>query len=249
MEEKQRLGDAGFRDGATYERGRPDYPGAAMAFLAGGLGLRAGRKVLDLGAGTGKLTRLLGAYGVEVVAVEPSGSMRAEFVAQLPGVPILDGRGEAIPLPDGSVDVVLVAQAFHWFEPSAALREIARVLRTGGTLGLVWNERDESVDWVHRLSIAMRWAECRPYEVGMDFRPVLATGGHFHRIERRGFTHVQRVDRATLRERVASTSYIVTMDGEERASLMRDVDRVVETILEPIDLPYVTDAYVATRAS
>src|SRR6201986_3186482 len=133
---------------AAYERGRPPYPPEALDWL-----LPPGaRRVLDLGAGTGKLTRELAGRGLDVVAVEPLGGMRAELSRVLPDTPVLEGSAEHIPLPDGSVDAVLAAQAWHWVTPERAAPEVARVLRPGGTLGLVWNERDEEVPWVAELS-------------------------------------------------------------------------------------------------
>src|ERR1700753_2775966 len=132
---------------AAYERGRPPYPPEALDWL-----LPPGaRRVLDLGAGTGKLTRELVARGLDVVAVEPLEGMRAELSRVLPGTPVRAGSAEEIPLPDGAVDTVLAAQAWHWVTPERAAPEVARVLRPGGTLGLVWNERDEREPWVSRL--------------------------------------------------------------------------------------------------
>ena len=140
---------------ASYEAGRPTYPPQAVARLARELHLGTGRAVLDLAAGTGKLTALLVVTGSEVVAVEPVAEMRAVLEAALPGVRALPGTAEAIPLGSGTVDAVTVGQAFHWFRGDEALREIHRVLRPGGGLGLLWNDRDTSVPWVARLSELM----------------------------------------------------------------------------------------------
>src|SRR5262245_57326615 len=117
---------------ASYERARPGYPSEAIAYLGRVLGLGAGTRVLDLGAGTGKLTRLLVAAGANVVAVEPLPVMRAELVAAVPGVEVRDGSAEAIPLPDGAVDVIAVGQAFHWFDLPRAIPEMARLLVPSG---------------------------------------------------------------------------------------------------------------------
>ena len=128
---------AGFgRAADVYERSRPSYPADAVARLVSELDIRAGRRVLDLAAGTGKLTRLLAEHGAELVAVEPSAAMREAFVSVLPGVPVHEGTAEKIPLADTSVDAVVVAQAFHWFDAPRALVEIARVLRPVGGLAL-----------------------------------------------------------------------------------------------------------------
>jgi len=122
---------------ATYERARPTYPAEVLAVLADRAGVGPGARVLDLAAGTGKLTRQLVALGADVVAVEPSAGMREACAAAVPGVPVLDGTAEAIPAGDGTLDVVTVAQAFHWFRTGPALDEISRVLRPGGWLAAV----------------------------------------------------------------------------------------------------------------
>ncbi|HEX4212097.1 MAG TPA: class I SAM-dependent methyltransferase, partial [Candidatus Dormibacteraeota bacterium] len=132
---------------SIYRRGRPSYPTEALDWLVP----EGSPRVLDLGAGTGKLTEQLVARGLDVVAVEPSDGMREEFAKALPGVPILAGAGESIPLDDASVDAVLVAQAWHWVDPERAVPEVARVLRPGGRLGLIWNVRDEREAWLADL--------------------------------------------------------------------------------------------------
>ena len=135
---------------ADYDRGRPSYPAAVVGRLVEVAGLGPGLEVLDLAAGTGKLTRQLVAAGASVVAVEPSAGMRERLAASLPGVRALDGTGEAIPLPDHAVDLVTVAQAFHWFRTGEALDEIHRVLRPGGWLALTWNEAPTTA-WAREL--------------------------------------------------------------------------------------------------
>src|SRR5205807_7359112 len=134
---------AGFdRSAPDYERGRPTYTGEAVGWLVEALRISPGTAVVDLAAGTGKLTRLLVPSGATVVAVEPVHGMRERLRSVLPGVEVLAGRAEAIPLGGGSADAVTVAQAFHWFRGAEALAEIHRVLRAGGRLGLIWNRRD-----------------------------------------------------------------------------------------------------------
>ena len=132
---------------AAYERGRPSYPPEAIDWL-----LPTGaRNVLDLGAGTGKLTTRLVERGLDVVAVDPIPDMLEVLRASLPETVALLGTAEEIPLQDNSVDAVLVAQAWHWVDPERAIPEVARVLRPGGRLGLVWNTRDERLGWVREL--------------------------------------------------------------------------------------------------
>ena len=136
----------------TYARGRPEYPDAITGWLSSALALGRGRRAVDLGAGTGKFTRRLLETGAQVLAVEPVAAMREQLAGKLPAVQALDGTAQSMPLPDGFADAVVCAQAFHWFATRDALVEIRRVLRPGGVLGLVWNERDESVDWVEALT-------------------------------------------------------------------------------------------------
>ena len=150
----------GFGAGAAaYESARPGYPDPAIALLAAEVGIGAGTEVCDLAAGTGKLTRRLLELGARVTAVEPVDAMRAQAEVAAPDATHLDGTAEAIPLEDASVDVVTVAQAFHWFDAPAALAEIARVLRPDGRLAILWNERDEHTAWVAEMSRIIRWHE------------------------------------------------------------------------------------------
>jgi SAM-dependent methyltransferase len=160
-------------------------------------------------------------------------------------VRVLDGRDVAIPLDSESVDCVIVAQAFHWFDAPMALEEIHRVLVDGGRLGVLWNERDESVPWVADLGEAMRWPIHQPYQVGQDFTPILESGP-FINVERRKFNHRQILDHERLLQRVVTTSYIAVMEDAERATVMRDVRQVVDALPAVVELPYVTDVYRAT---
>lgn len=199
-----------------YERGRPTYPAAAVDWL-----LPAGaRRVLDLGAGTGKLTRALLNRGVEVTAVDPSADMLAELRRVLPDVPALVGSAEAIPLPDHSVDAVVVGQAWHWVDPDRAVPEIARVLTPGGRLGLIWNVRDGRVDWVRRIG-----------EILDDrmSRPLAEVGPPFGTVETRDFPWTDRTGPDLLLDLVASRSYVILMRSDERAAVLAQVRQLLVT--------------------
>jgi SAM-dependent methyltransferase len=238
-------GTSGFSDGERYQSARPDYPNDAVAFLVQSLGIDEDAHVLDLGAGTGIFTGQLIPFCSRITAVEPTPGMREVLSQRLPIVNVLDGRDTAIPLESATVDCVVVAQAFHWFDAPVALEEIHRVLVDGGRLGVLWNERDETVPWVADLGEAMRWPTHQPYEVGQDFTPILESGP-FVNIERRKFSHRQVLDHDGLFQRVLTTSYIAVMDESERALVMRDVRSVVDPLPEVVELPYVTDVYRAT---
>lgn len=234
----------GFAKGDLYNAARPDYPYEALDYFAETFGLTKEMHALDLGAGTGIFTRQMRPYVGRITAVEPSASMRASLEASGVDVEILDGSDVAIPLADGSVDVSFVAQAFHWFDPPRALNELHRVLVPGGGLGLIWNERDESVEWVAALSHAMLWDIKAPYQVGTDFSLQIADGP-FTDIERIHFRHSQTLSREGLYQRVMTTSYISAMDEVARDKVMKNVAVVVEELTEPIVLPYVTEVYSA----
>ena len=236
-----------------YERARPGYPGDAVAWLVERLGIDPSRRVLDLAAGTGKLTRQLRPTGAEIVAVEPLAGMRARLEQALPGVEALAGTAEAIPLTDASVDAVTVGQGFHWFATDHALAEIHRVLRPDGRLGLIWNARDESADWVARLSdiiephrgdvprfVSRKWE--RAFEATELFGP----------LEERQFGFAQEMDAETLAARVASISFIAALSDDERARVLAEVRELAETHpatagKATFPLPYRTAVFVTMR--
>ena len=241
------LARRGFDNGPLYDAARPSYPLAALERLVAYAGLNTTTRALDLGAGTGIFTRQLLGYVGSLVAVEPSASMRAVLEATTPGVRVLDGRDVAIPAPDESIDLVVVAQAFHWFDAPRALAEIHRVLVPAGALALIWNERDESVDWMARLSHAMRWDEFRPYASNTDFAAVVANGP-FVDVEHHRFAHAPLMTHDQIVQRVLTTSYVSIMDDDARRELVAAVRVVVDPLDEPVAFPYVTDLYTARRA-
>lgn len=241
----------GFTAGAgAYERGRPSYPADAVAHVVGQLRLGPGGRLLDLAAGTGKLTRLLQATGADVVAVEPVDAMRVTLADVCPGADVRDGTAESIPLEDGAVDAVTVGQAFHWFDAPAALAEIARVLRPGGGLALLWNSRDDSVPWVAELSRVIRWnaGQIPTYDAGDErWQDVIAASGRFGPVEFRRFRYDQELDAETLVDRVASVSYIATMPPDERATVLDGVRTLVAGFPPRFVLPHQTFVYTCSR--
>lgn len=245
--ERSHLGKTGFDNGSLYDAVRPSYPDAALNYFVATFGLDQSTHVLDLGAGSGIFSRQLRPFVGRVTAVEPSASMRESFRSAHTDMEILDGSDISIPIDDDSVDAVFVAQAFHWFDAPRALNEIHRVLVPHGALGLIWNERDETVEWVSALSHAMQWDTRQPYEVGKDFTGTISSGP-FTKVERAFFKHSQVLTRDGLVQRVLTTSYISTMEQDERDRLIASVEVVADTLVEPIVLPYVTTAYTA-RAS
>lgn len=238
-DDRIRDGAHGFDSAATaadYERARPSYPAEALAHVVGHGAIGPGRQVLDLAAGTGKLTRLLLPTGADVVAVEPVPAMRDQFTSGLPSVEVLDGTAEAVPLDDASVDVVTVAQAFHWFDPVKALAEIRRVLRPGGHLFLVWNTRDRRVSWVKELGDLLvdgdDPAAERPYDsyYDVDYGEVIATSSDaFGPVELWSHDWVQPCDEDLLVARAASVSVVGLLDEPEREVVLDRVRNLART--------------------
>jgi SAM-dependent methyltransferase len=215
----------------AYERARPDYPPEAIAWLAQELDLRPGRVVVDLAAGSGKLTRPLAALGCEVIAVEPVDEMRAAIG---PAARALDGTAEAIPLSDDSADAVTVGQAFHWFDGPAALAEIERVLRPGGALALVWNRRPIESSELH-AAITELMAPYRgdaPSHGSGAWRDAFAG----RELIERHFEFGQRLDADGLADRVGSTSFVAALDAAEREPLLERVRALAPD--GPVDVPY-----------
>ena len=205
---------------AAYQRARPPYPVAAVDWLLVG----GPHRVLDLGAGTGKLTRQLWDRGLDVVAVEPSLRMREQLAQAVPEARLLAGTAEQIPLPDHSVDAVLAAQSWHWVDPQRAVPEVARVLAPAGWLGLLWNMRDESEDWVAELGRIM-------HSAGADDSDALSpvVGPPFGPIEHHQVAWRYRLACAAILDLVASRSYVITMPQDDRDTLLAEVRRLITT--------------------
>src|SRR5207248_5588755 len=227
-----------------YDAIRPTYPPEALHWALGG----APKTVLDLGAGTGILTRVLLRLGYDVRPVEPDEAMRAKLAATTPGVRPLAGRAEAIPVPDGQVDAVVAGQAYHWFDQEAAHREIARVLAPGGVFAPIWNVRDHDEPWVRRLTEIAENA--REHDGGVfngeiehDFGP------EFGPVERAHFRHEVPMTADRLVMLVASRSYYLTATPEKQNKIEAAVRDLAATLPETFTLPYVTVAYRATRCA
>ncbi|GFG72994.1 class I SAM-dependent methyltransferase [Mycobacterium botniense] len=227
-------------EAAAYERGRPSYPPEVIDWL-----LPAGAcDVLDLGAGTGKLTTRLVERGLNVAAVDPIPEMLEVLRSSLPDTAALLGTAEEIPLPDSSVDAVLVAQAWHWFDPARAVPEVVRVLRPGGRLGLVWNTRDERLGWVRELGRI----------IGSDGDPVrdrVVLPEPFRDVEHHRVEWTNYLTPQALIDLVASRSYCITSPDHVRAQTLERVRELLAT--HPalahrtgLALPYITVCVRAT---
>jgi SAM-dependent methyltransferase len=232
----------------TYESGRPDYPIQAVDWmLQPVVGGERSIRVADVGAGTGKLTRSVLELGAEVVAVDPDPKMLAVLRDRVHGVPTFIGSAESLPLPDASLDAVLLGQAWHWVEPDAGSAEVARVLRSGGVLGLVWNVRDESVPWVARLTEIMHGSHAE--EMLAEGDPQLSAP--FGALERAEWRWSRPMSRETLLAMARSRSYLITAAAEDRAAIEAGLGELFDEIgavgEKVVELPYVTRAYRALR--
>lgn len=241
------------KEAETYRRGRPDYPAAIDAWLTGPLGLGAGCRVVDLGAGTGKFSLRLIATGAQVTAVEPVAEMRAQFALAVPDATVVEGTAEAIPLPSGSVDVVACAQSFHWFATPAALAEIHRVLRPGGSLALVWNVRDETVDWVAAISAILQPHEGdTPRFHKGDWKRLFPAEG-FGPLDETVFPHGHQgpVEQVIV-DRSLSVSFIAVLPDDQRNDVAAALRRLATTHpalagKSEVEFPYRTQAYSCRR--
>jgi SAM-dependent methyltransferase len=230
----------------VYERARPSYPQEAIDWLVAQTGLGPGQTVVDLGAGTGKLTRLLIPTGARVIAVEPIAEMRAH----IEGCEVVDGAAEAIPLPDASADVVTVAQALHWFDQERALPEIHRVLRASGSLVLFWNMRDLD-DPVQRGVEELLGTIRRevPGQIAGEWREPLERSDLFGPARVGEFTIEQQFTTDDLCDRVASTSFVAALPAVDREELLVRVRALTHGLAEPFAFPYKTEVHLIPRWS
>jgi SAM-dependent methyltransferase len=227
---------------AEYAALRPGYPPDAVEFVLG----ERPRRVLDLGAGTGLLTEVLLAAGHEVVAVDPSAEMLAELAARLPDVRTSVGSAEQIPLPDADVDAVVAGQAAHWFDVAPAARELRRVLRPGGVVGLIWNARDQSLPWLRALDELLS-DETRDHAADQtvvdDFVRLLPADGQCAES-----AIVQTLTPQQVVGGIGTRSYVATMEPAQREAFLARVADLLATHPETrgrdvLELPYVTVAH------
>jgi SAM-dependent methyltransferase len=237
------------REAQAYARGRPEYPVALDQWLRDDLKLDETRTVVDLGAGTGKFTRRLLATGANIIAVEPVQEMLAQLTQIVPTVAARSGTAENIPVNNGAVDAVVCAQSFHWFATKAALQEIHRVLRPGGSLGLVWNVRDESLDWAAAMTAIMA-----PYEGDSpryrsgEWRKLFPAEG-FGPLREKHFRNDQTgAPEQVIVDRVLSTSFIAALDRPQQhivAARLRDLIARTPELggRDDVTVPYETFAF------
>jgi SAM-dependent methyltransferase len=248
---------AGFdAQAAAYERARPSYPPDAVAWIVDALRLGPGRTVLDLAAGTGKLTRLLTPSGARVVAAEPVDGMLRALRAAVPHVDAIATTAESLALREAAVDGVTIAQAFHWFEPEPALEEIHRVIRPGGRLALIWNGRDMSVSWIATIwGIFDREEATAPWRKNRDrswLDEPFTDSRWFGPLHAERFRHLQRTTPAAVVDRVASVSHIAALPPAEHQRVRDEITTLLAEHPETrgrdtLDFPYLVDAYWSER--
>ncbi|MBV8605331.1 MAG: methyltransferase domain-containing protein [Pelomonas sp.] len=244
-------------EAARYASGRPDYPAGLLDWLRDELGLTEGREAVDLGAGTGKFTALLARTGAGLSAVEPVDKMREQLAQRLPAVRALEGTAQAMPLADAAVDAVVCAQAFHWFASEDALAEIHRVLRPQGRLGLVWNVRDESVDWLARVTAIMtpHEGDAPRFYKGDWRRPFegAAAAAWFTPLQCRVLRHEHvGPPEAVILDRFLSVSFIAALDASRKAGVAAQLQALIKEHpdlrgRDIVAVPYRTEAYWCER--
>ncbi|TMK95363.1 MAG: class I SAM-dependent methyltransferase [Actinobacteria bacterium] len=231
---------------ADYERGRPEFPDRAIGFLVDRLSLAPGRTLLESGAGTGKLTRMLTPSGVRIIAVEPLPAMREALSRNLPDVEVLDAVAEDLPLGEDSVDAAVAAQAFHWFDGDRALAELARVLVPAAPIALVWNVRDESVPWIRELTgLIEPHRGDTPSHRSLRWKAAFDASDAFLPPQLTSFPYLHATTHERIVARVLSISFIAALAAEERDEVAEAVRRLVA--IGEVMFAYRTDVWVSRR--
>lgn len=243
------------QEAGTYESGRPEYPVEATTWLLSSLTSEGHvLRVADLGAGTGKLTRaVLASAPAQVVAIDPDQDMLNQLSERVPGVPTFVGAADSIPLPDAGLDALVCGQAWHWFDPESASAEIARVLRVGGILGLIWNVRDARVQWVRDLTAAMSSSAAEEMLERVDDEPSLLAREPFVRDADERWEWNRVMSRESIFTMAHSRSNYITADADDRAVIDARIGEVLDEIGlvggAAVEMPYVTRAFRFVRAS
>jgi SAM-dependent methyltransferase len=238
----------GYATADDYERARPSYPQEAIEWLCRKLGLGPGRVVVELGAGTGKFTRLLTPSVGLLVATEPVAAMRAQLASAV-DTPVVGAAAEAVPLVSTCADAVVAATAFHWFRGTEALAEIHRVLRPGGGLGLIWNNPDRDYDWVRQIwTLVDERRGATPGNRDRRWQAAFETATGMTPLEGRHFLHSVEVDLEALLARVASISFIAALPPAEREEVLQRVREIAACHSDlagrtTFELPYRTEVY------
>jgi SAM-dependent methyltransferase len=236
-------------DADDYERLRPEYAPEAGAWLAERTGVGQNSMAVDVGAGTGKLTRLLVGRVGDVVALEPASNMLTKLREVVPQARAVEGTAEAIPLPDGSVDLVVAGHAFHHFVWAAALEDMHRALRRGGWLALVWSMADPADPLEPALgAILDRHLPACPIHVAFDsWRDAFADGSLFQEVETRTFPHEQRLPSDALVTLMATSSDVASMPEDARRRVLADIDAFARTLPDPIVVGRQTQVHLFRR--
>lgn len=236
-----------------YVRGRPDYPDEIVQWLQSRLGLAEGKVALDLGAGTGKFTAYLLRTGARIIAIEPVLQMREQLRCACPGVDAREGTATSIPVPNSSVDAVICAQAFHWFATRDALAEICRALKPGGKLGLIWNMRDETVDWVAKLTeiIAPYEGDTPRFAKGTWKLAFPFEGLSALREDHFGHEHAGSPEDVII-DRIRSISFIAALPADDEAKVVGQLRGLIASTpalmaKDIVSMPYTTAAFWAEK--
>jgi len=213
----------------VYEKARPSYPSAAIDFIFKTLNLTTNSEVIDLGSGTGKLTRQLEKYNLKLTAVEPVKEMREKFSKVSPNILVVDGTSTKIPMLDKSLDVVFCAQSFHWFSNEESLKEIYRVLKPSGALVLIWNQVDKNLEWATKMRLlTYKHLNGAPqYNYG-KWRNVFNETNYFGKLNEANFKNYDEnenifVDKQYIWERMLSASYVSILEKYEQEKLKEEI--------------------------